>query len=209
MAELRQPSTPQSISPPCCRVCLLFQGGEAVLSPQDPFPGAELAGIKCSDLRGFSVTHHLIIPQLLPAAVCSGEFTAIALPIPSHPSFPFLLLPSLSQTGPTGTGKQLPGSTRKGRWDTGGKESSSLPSPAGLSARGGHPALPLLSLLLCPCCWHCGHCPCTSPGPGWLPGLTLGRSSRTWPFLPRLALPGETDNAAGSTRALQGRLGRS
>lgn len=83
MAELRQPSTPQSVSPPCCRVCLLFQGGEAVLSPQDPFPGAELAGIKCSDLRGFSVTHHLIIPQLLPAAVCSGEFTAIALPIPS------------------------------------------------------------------------------------------------------------------------------
>lgn len=156
MAELRQPSTPQSVSPPCCRVCLLFQGGEAVLSPQDPFPGAELAGIKCSDLRGFSVTHHLIIPQLLPAAVCSGEFTAIALPIPS-------LIPVFAAAIPVPNGphRHREAAARQheeGQMGHGGKESSSLPSPAGKRSQrgsahgGGHPALSLLSLLLCPCC---------------------------------------------------------
>lgn len=154
MAELRQPSTPQSVSPPCCRVCLLFQGGEAVLSPQDPFPGAELAGIKCSDLRGFSVTHHLIIPQLLPAAVCSGEFTAIALPVPHPiPHSRFCCCHPCPKRAP-----QAPGSScqaARGRADgTRGKgelfpaQPSGKTEPKGLSARGGHPALSLLSL----CC---------------------------------------------------------
>lgn len=156
MAELRQPSTPQSVSPPCCRVCLLFQGGEAVLSPQDPFPGAELAGIKCSDLRGFSVTHHLIIPQLLPAAVCSGEFTAIALPIPS-------LIPVFAAAIPVPNGphRHREAAARqheegqmghRGKGELFPAQPSGKTEPKGLSARGGHPALPLLSLLLCPCC---------------------------------------------------------
>lgn len=158
MAELRQPSTPQSVSPPCCRVCLLFQGGEAVLSPQDPFPGAELAGIKCSDLRGFSVTHHLIIPsscQLL-SARASSQPSLSPCPIPS-------LIPVFAAAIPVPNGphRHREAAARqheegqmghRGKGELFPAQPSGKTEPKGLSARGGHPALSLLSLLLCPCC---------------------------------------------------------
>lgn len=202
---------------------MLFQGGEAVLSPQDPFLGAELAGIKCSDLRGFSVTHHLIIPQLLPAAVCLGEFTAISLPLPHPiPHSRFCCCHPCPKWDP-----QAPGSScqaARGRADGTQEERRALPCPAqrengakGAQHTGGTsrpvPALPAaVPVLLSPLApgsealWPLS---LRVTGPRVAPGVTLGRSSRTRPFLPRLALPGETDNAAGSTRALQGRLGRS